>query len=479
MNVKSSSSIPLGATQVITPKSLGRHSASPRTAQSVRRAWRVAAQTASAPRARSELRRPNLLILGASGHVAQAFLQRLSRWRAELGGLVLLDQNDRVVRDPHLPHERLDYVFVHHVLHFPEDTVRYQDLLRRHAVDVVLDVTDLDTLPVWAATDALGVSYINTGLNDAARNMATLWTSMQALAARPTRAPHLLSSGMNPGIVNLWVWHAYRHYGPPREIVHFEYDDSEPADGWRPLITWSPKEFLAETVWEPTGRVVAGVVQPYPTNALQQQESLRPVLAPVLRRAAYPRGFLILHEENIALGQRLGVSSKYLYSIHPRTRAWLEQRWRECGRIEVADLEVGDNTTVPLIGADTIGVCLEYPQWRIYYLHSLANVAVRGANATCAQVAVGIEAALTVWLRERLAPRIYFAHDLYDTCYREVIFRELPVEHRMLEQVNGQWVMRHRWGPLPAHSLPVRQPEWRETVWSPTRAPQLTVAAGA
>jgi hypothetical protein len=65
----------------------------------------------------------------------------------------------------------------------------------------------------------------------------------------------------------------------------------------------------------------------------------------------------------------------------------LDRLWRERGRVEINDLELGDNTFVPLTGSDTIGVCLDYPDKRVYYLHSLANSAVTGTNATCAQVA--------------------------------------------------------------------------------------------
>jgi hypothetical protein len=234
---------------------------------------------------------------------------------------------------------------------------------------------------------------------------------------------------MNPGAVNIWVWHGVRRYGVPREIVHFEYDTSMAVDGWRPLITWSRREFLTETVWEPTGLVVDGELKMLRTNALGHREDMGPIMAPVVPLPSYPRGFLVLHEENLKLGQALGVSSKYLYAIHPRTMAYMVRRWRERGRLRISDLHVGDNTTVPLEGSDTIGVCLEYPGRRVYYLHGLANGAVVGTNATCTQVAVGVYAALITLLQERLAPRIYFATDLYDTVYPRVLFSNQRVEH--------------------------------------------------
>jgi hypothetical protein len=382
-------------------------------------------------------RRPNLLIAGGSGHVAQAFLQRLELRRTDFGRLVFLDPNEGVLSDRHLDHDKLDYEFVCWRLRFPEDTAYYHRLLRRHQIDIVLDVTDLDTMPILTATDAVGVSYVNTGLNDVKRGVADLVAALHPTREQERAAPHILSSGMNPGVVNIWVWDAFQRYGAPGEIVHFEYDTSVPVAGWRPIITWSRQEFLCETVWEPTGLVREGRLQMFPANSLQRREDLRPIMEPVARLSSYPRGLLVLHEENVELGQKLGASSRYIYAIHPKTMEHLDRLWRERGRVGINDLELGDNTSVPLTGSDTIGVCLDYPDKRVYYLHSLANNAVIGTNATCAQVAVGVDAALSALLTERLSPRIYFSSDLYGTVYRDAVFSGLHVEHFVFEKAVG------------------------------------------
>lgn len=384
---------------------------------------------------------PNLLVLGASGHVAQAFLRRLGGRRAQFGRLVLLDRNEHVRKDRFLEHGRLRYEFVRQRLRWPDDG-SYRELLRRYEIDIVLDLTDMDTLPVLAATDAAGVSYVNTALNDANRRVPEMVAAVHPTREEPRQAPHILSSGMNPGAVNVWVSHGVDRYGVPDEIVHFEYDTSMAVDRWRPLITWSRREFLTETVWEPTGLVVDGRLKMLRANALAYREDMRSIMEPVVPLPSYPRGFLVLHEENVKLGQALGVSSKYLYAIHPRTMAYLVRRWRETGRVKISDLHVGDNTTIPLEGSDTIGVCLEYPGRRVYYLHSLANSAVIGTNATCTQVAVGVYAALITLLHEQLSPRIYFATDLYETVYPHVLFSNLRVEHFFFEKRKRSWELR-------------------------------------
>ncbi|HWQ92439.1 MAG TPA: hypothetical protein VN673_12270 [Clostridia bacterium] len=342
-----------------------------------------------------------------------------------------------MLKDAYLDHTRLDYQFFRRRLRFPEDAVFYREVLALHDIDIVLDVTDLDTMPILEATDAVGVSYVNTALNDAGRCVADVVSSLHPTREQKRKAPHIISSGMNPGVVNIWVWDGFRRYGAPSEIVHFEYDTSMPITGWRPMVTWSRQEFLTECVWEPTGSVVNGRLRMLPTNSLQHRQDMRSVMEPIIALDAYPRGLLVLHEENVKLGQKLGASSKYIYAIHPKTMDYLHRLWRDRGRVAVDDLELGDNTSVPLSGADTIGLCLKYPDRWIYYLHSLANEDVVGTNATCAQVAVGIDAALTTLLSEQLLPRLYFSSDLYDTVYREAVFNSLRVEQFALGTRKG------------------------------------------
>jgi len=389
-------------------------------------------------------RRPNLLVLGASGHVAGAFLRRLGGRRDLFNEVVLLDRNEQVVENRFLEHSRLRYTFVHHDLRFRDHDTDYVRLLQQRQIDIVLDLTDLDTMPVFQATDAAGVRYINTALNDANAGVHEMLARIHPVRQRPRRAPHIISSGMNPGAVNIWVMHGVRNYGVPREIIHFEYDSSMSVDHWRPLITWSRREFLTETVWEPTGQVDHGRVRVFDSNALANRVNLGPIMEPVHKLPSYPRGVLVLHEENIKLAQKFGISSKYIYALHPKTMDFLVRRWRERGTVLISDLEVGDNTSIPLTGSDTIGVCLQYPRKRVYYLHSLSNQSVVGTNATCAQVAIGVWAALTTMLTEPLQSRVYFPTDLYGTIYPHVLFSNQRVEVFECGWYNKTWtVLKH------------------------------------
>jgi Saccharopine dehydrogenase NADP binding domain len=390
------------------------------------------------------IRRPkrNLLVIGASGNVARAFLRRLAGLRCHFGRLVLLDKNSHVLTDTHLDHRRLNYRFVRHRLSLPEDARLFARLLKKQRIHIVLDVSTHPTLPMLDAVQAARVAYVNTSLNDPRLEVGELVQRVYPNRHRRTSSPRILCAGMNPGVVNLWVCHGLDRFGTPEEIVHFESDTSMTMDRWRPIITWSKREFLTEAAWNRTGHYAGDAIAFQKGNALQHRQPLRPWLLPIQRENHHPHGFLVLHEENLTLGRSLGVPSRFIYALHPRTMRYLVDRDRRHGRLREGDLEMGDNLTHRLDGADTIGVCLQYPKRRVYYLNSFTNAALIGTNATCHQVAIGIYCALFTLLYDRLAPRTYFSGDLYDTLYRRLVFANMRVEMFVCGRRHGRWVVR-------------------------------------
>jgi len=386
--------------------------------------------------------RPNLLVVGASGNVARAFLRRLGGQRCHFGELVLLDKNQRVLTAPHLDHQRLDYRFLRRHLSLPRDQRWFARLLQKHRIQMVLDVSTHPTLPILSAVNAAAASYINTSLNDDRLEVGDLVRRLYPRRDQPRRAPHILCSGMNPGVVNMLVCHGIEHFGKPRQIVHFELDTSTPVNGWRPIVTWSKHEFLTETVWNHTGQFNGQSLQRYPGNALEHREPLGGWIRPIGGVDHCPDAFVVLHEENLTVGRAFGVPSRFLYAIHPRTMRHLAARHRQQGTVFPHDLEQADNVAERLDGTDLVGVCLDYPQQRVYYINQLPNAAVLGASATCAQVAVGIFAALFTLLYERLPPRLYFVEDLYNTLYKRFVFANLRIERFVCIRRKGRWIIR-------------------------------------
>jgi hypothetical protein len=79
----------------------------------------------------------------------------------------------------------------------------YREFLRLHEVRVVLDLADMDTLPVLAAKDAAGVSYVNTALNDANCDVLEMVAAVHPTREEPRRAAHILRK--SAGILSIWT----------------------------------------------------------------------------------------------------------------------------------------------------------------------------------------------------------------------------------------------------------------------------------
>ncbi|MCW8130836.1 MAG: hypothetical protein KIS92_10835 [Planctomycetota bacterium] len=397
-------------------------------------------------------------MLGASGSVARAFLRRLGGRRPHFGRLVLLDKNRRVLSDPTLEHDRLDYRFIRQKLSLPGNQHEYQSILRKNRIDIVLDVTDTDTLPTLKATEDLGISYVNTCLSDKDLTVEELVQTLHPIRKLPTKAPHILCAGMNPGAVNMWVRHGIEHFGVPDEVIHFEYDTSRPRGKWEPLVTWSKKEFLTEAAWNPTGYAKGSQVVFRDSCAIMNQVPMRSIMEPVMPMKKYPHGMLILHEENLTLARKYNLNSRFIYAIDQRTIRFLQQQLRKRGYLNETDLALGDNLGLKLAGTDLIGACLEYDRKRVYYLNSISNEATIGTNATCAQVAIGISAAIYTLVYNRLKPRIYFVGDLYNSFYRHVLFCNMRVEEFVFAKLKGRLILKKHTPDLRVHSKPQLQP---------------------
>lgn len=199
----------------------------------------------------------NLLILGASGGVGSALLIYLSSHRESFGTITLLDKSKRLLSNKFINHKKLDYLFLNEEIVLPRDEKKYHRLLREHAVDIVLDVTDDETLPLFFATDKAGVSYVNSSINGVRKtheHVLEVWEKREQFR----NAAHILSTGMNPGIVNMWARHGIEKFGIPKEIIVFEYDTSQTAANDHPMVTWSVKKFLEEVSEEPSVIMAAG-----------------------------------------------------------------------------------------------------------------------------------------------------------------------------------------------------------------------------
>jgi hypothetical protein len=378
----------------------------------------------------------NLLIIGACGGVGRALLRMLLTERGRLGRLVLLDRQDPGVGDRDNLFQELHRDFLKATVDVDKHPDDYFGLLKTYGIDTVIDLSIDETRAMLAATDRAGASYLNAGV--ANRPGESFSEAVLDLIARKTaawNASHVLCSGMNPGVVNLWVRRAMEASGVPKSIVHFEYDTAEPVKGEMPVIAWSKETFLDEIVNDSAGYVEGrnkiGLLGP---NPLKNRVSMEEVLRPIMNLARYPRGFLLLHEENITLGQQYDVPSRFLFSLKTETMDYLEGIYDKAGKIPPDALALGDNRKVLLKGEATVGVCLEYENTREYFFNTTAQGAVPGVSGSCRQVAIGLHAALWTVIDEALDKRVYFVEDLLGTTCERLMMSNLPVQHVVLRK---------------------------------------------
>lgn len=383
------------------------------------------------------MKKPNLLLLGASGNVSNAFLHYLPHHRDLFNRLILLDKRDNVLSDPYINHKDLNYKFIKKKINLPEEENNFISFLKKNNIDIVLDLTDADSISLLEAVNKAGISYINTALNDDKKSDFELMNEAYPKKNLINKAVHILCSGMNPGVVNMWVRHGVEKYGIPKEIIHFEYDTSKISKREAGVVTWSIHEFLVEVVRDPAGMALGkyDVKQMFP-DALKNTADMAPILKPIMKLDKYPKGYLVFHEECLSIAKKYNIPSKFIYAINMPTMKKLAEIYNKKKNVLKKDLILGDNLHHILDGADSIGVILEYKDKKVYYFNSMPNLNVIGTNGTNLQVITGVYSALFTRMFSKLNPGVYFVEDLYDTYYKNYMFDNLRVEEYVFSKAN-------------------------------------------
>lgn len=390
------------------------------------------------------LKKINLMVIGASGGVANAFLLHLYNYRKLFGKVILVDKSDKLLQSKQIDLQSLDCKFIHKKIELPNKEREYLALLKKYRISIVLDVTDMNSLKIIEATNKAGISYLNTAMNDDKKIVTELLSEVFSRKDNLNKAPHILCTGMNPGNVNMWVQYGIEKFGVPKQIIHFEYDTSKIAKKWHPMVTWSIHEFLTESVIDPSGVALGKMkIKKLLPNALENRENMEPILSPIMKLDKYPDGLIVLHEENITISYKYDIPSKFIYAINPKTMQNLIKIYEEKKKVTQKELELGDNTTTILDGADSIGVILDYGDKLVYYFNTYPNLAVIGTNATYAQVIIGIFAALFTLLLDKIPNGIYFVEDLYQYHFKYFMFDNMRVQEFVFNKKKRKMVLTH------------------------------------
>lgn len=379
----------------------------------------VTARPAVGPRGRA-------LVVGFDGGVGRAVMGALAR--TDLGRnitsavteLVLLDA-DPAQRRLALPRAR----------HLPPSAIRSGEalaaVLRSNRIDQVIDLSFLDTLECVRACDALGVSSLNTSVENWPGARLDGWTALVKSilpGARPRldRSSHLVGSGMNPGIVNALVPAGIAAFAeragvePTAEALDLyailvteedtTVDAGAPEDTGVFPMTWSPVQCLEEILLPDTvvarGGVIGGLGHPPHAAAYRARCGERII-----------EGMVVPHEEIVTLAQRYpSVEMAFVYRLPAAARRALAAHPERSAPGDWPIHRMYPPEAGALTGSDRVGVLLCSRRFGELWIGHEVDVAAGlrlGTGATHLQVAAGV---LAGWGQLGARPGIHLVEDL-------------------------------------------------------------------
>jgi hypothetical protein len=165
------------------------------------------------------------------------------------------------------------------------------------------------------------------------------------------------------------------------------------------------------------------------------------ILAPVFPLTVYPRGFLLLHEENVTLATKYDLASRFVFANDIRTMDHLEGCY-DRGKLTVESLFLGDNRELDICGSVLVGVRLEYQDHWVYRYNRTDHLAMAGSSGSCLQVAAGLRAALLTLAgagsRDRLAEGIHFCEALSETVFPQRVQEALECRELIVPSKNSR-----------------------------------------
>ncbi|HRY31193.1 MAG TPA: hypothetical protein P5328_02285 [Candidatus Paceibacterota bacterium] len=374
--------------------------------------------------------KPSLLILGVSGGVAGAFLQIFRQYRNNFSEVILLDKDDKILRSGQIDLVRDKYSFINQDIVLQNIELVLADIKHKHDISIVLDLTDCETFPILQAADKLGLSYLNCSLNNGDESMKNFVRDYKSFTQKFKNNAHLLSIGMNPGIINHLVVRGVLEYGIPKEFVEIEYETGFPEkDVGRPFITWSRKQFLLESVLSGSGYCGSGgKYVESKSSAIEHPIKTEEFLSPIKKFDSYPLGMIVPHDEIISMSRIIEVPGRFVYAIHPVSLSRLREIFNKKGNVVESDIDLLDGVTKKLIGSDLIGVWLFYDDKKICYFCEVNHKDVSGTNATLFLVAVGVLAALMDFISNPLLENgVSFVNELNSKNFQRFVSRYVKI----------------------------------------------------
>lgn len=376
-----------------------------------------------------------ITILGSAGGVANGILSILNNSAQDE-----TDPIHHVIKDCiiHL----IDYEqkeTSHYFLSFPQlkeklifhefnlrDTDQFTAHLKSTKTNVVIDLSWADTIEMIQCCDQLGVSYVNTALeNTMIDENEELYEGFGLIERIRQLEKHknsfsnstaIIGSGMNPGAVQ---WMAL-------ELLNSDSIDDKPIGCYiveqdssfyknRQLAeenviytTWAPECFLDEAI-------LGFPMFMKHRNPLFFYEKVYDLEFKVNLGNIHFYGCLMAHEEVYTLCKLFDMEGGFIYKVNDHTTNVIRTHIDDVDKLWDFKMKVLDPRDAPLDGEDLVGVLLVYSNKERYMYNVMSNEVIFSkykTNATYFQVACGVYAALSVLLLDSLPKGAYYVDEL-------------------------------------------------------------------
>ncbi len=376
---------------------------------------------------------PTITVLGSSGGVAKAIAAILNNSAEDTDDpihafiegcqLHFIDYKQKDLDYFHANYPNLAGKIVLHQFDI-NDTGKLKKHLLRTQTDLVVDVSWADTVEILACCNELGISYVNTALEntmvdeDEDLEGFTLIERYRIFEQNRNRFANMkaiVCSGMNPGVVQ-WMAVELMNRTPdetPLACYIVERDNSFYADRTRIeqhtlYSTWSPECFLDEAILN------------FPMFVKQHEPLF--LYTPVYELefkvklgAIRFSGCLMPHEEVLTLGKLFNMETGFIYRVNDYTTETMRSNLSNVHDLWDWRHKVLDPADGELEGEDLVGVLLVYKDKERFMYNVKDNksaFARYGTNATYFQVACGLYGAMSSMLLDDLPTGIFCVDEL-------------------------------------------------------------------
>ncbi|MDR7073993.1 S-adenosylmethionine decarboxylase related protein [Fictibacillus barbaricus] len=375
---------------------------------------------------------PVITLLGSGGGVAKAILALLNQ--------SVQDKNDPIynlirlsnihlidLKQKPLVYFKDLYPNLINQLIFHEFDLNNLDLFREHLTatktNLVIDVSWADTVEMLSCCNELGVSYINTALeNRGVDEDETLYgfplaeriISFESNKEKFTNTTAIVGSGMNPGVVQ-WMAHKLIHQSskPPIACYIVEHDtsffkDQKMVDSKTLCTAWSVECFLDEAILSYPMYVSHHIPLYLYEQVYQTEYTVK------LGNKEF-KGCLMPHEEVLSLGKLYDMEIGFLYRVNEHTTQIIRDNLHQVDDLWDWNHQLIDPSLGEIEGEDLVGVLLVYDDHEEYIYNVMNTNEIYSkfqTNATYFQVACGLFGGIASLLLDSLPSGAHYVDEL-------------------------------------------------------------------